>query len=263
MKLIVLVFIFASLFADKPELFLLKEYQKDSNITHWYMSEKLDGVRAFWDGKKLISRNGKVFAVPAFFTKEFPNMELDGELWSKRSDFSTISSIVNTQKATSRWKDLTYNVFEVPNAKGGLLQRLSIVKESNYLKVVKQIKIKNRIALNNFLKSVESRAGEGVVLRDASLPYYTGRNKNALKMKSYLDTECKVIGYTKGRGKFEGLLGSLLCEMKNSKTIKIGSGFSKQERKNPPKIGTVITFKYYGLTSKGNPRFPIYLRERK
>ena len=47
----------------KPELLLLETY-KDQNISGWLMSEKLDGVRAYWDGEKLISRGGKVFAAP-------------------------------------------------------------------------------------------------------------------------------------------------------------------------------------------------------
>ena len=75
-----------------------------------------------------------------------------------------------------------------------------------------------------------------------------------------MDTECEVVGYNRGQGKYQGVLGSLSCRMKNMQVIKIGSGFNEYERKNPPKIGAIITFKYYGLTSKGNPRFPIFLR---
>ena len=262
MKFIVLVFLFTALVAEKPELFLLKKYQEDMNVSGWYMSEKLDGVRAYWDGKKLISRNGKVFNTPLFFTKDFPKTELDGELWSKRGDFSNISSIVNTKKADDRWKSLSYNVFEVPNAKGTLLERLSTLNESKYIKRVKQIKFKSKKELKDFLKSVESKGGEGVVVRNASLPYYTGRDKNSLKMKSYLDTECVVTGFTQGKGKYKNLFGALLCKLENKHIIKIGSGFTNEERKHPPKIGAIITFKYYGLTSKGNPRFPVYLRER-
>jgi len=137
MKIFLFFFLASSLFASKPELFLLNKYSEDINVTSWYMSEKLDGVRAYWDGEKLISRGGKVFSVPAFFTKGFPKHELDGELWSKRGDFSNVSSIVNTKKLHNRWKNLTYNIFEVPNAKGNLLQRVETVKETKYLKLVK------------------------------------------------------------------------------------------------------------------------------
>jgi len=263
MKLFLLLFLFLSLEAKKPDLLLLNNYSDDINVTSWYMSEKLDGVRAYWDGEKLISRNGKVFPAPAFFTKAFPKTELDGELWSKRSDFSNVSSIVNKKLPHDAWQHLTYNIFEVPNAVGNLTQRLSKVKESKYLRIIKQLKVKNKTHLNDFLKEIEKKGGEGVVVRDGSLTYYTGRNNNALKVKSYIDEECEVVGYNRGNGKYKGMMGSLLCKMKNDKVIKIGTGFKNEQRKNPPEIGAIITFKYYGLTSKGNPRFPVFLRVRK
>ena len=263
MKLFLLSLLISSLLAGKPELILLNKYSEDMNVSSWYMSEKLDGVRAYWDGKRLISRNGKVFSVPSFFIKDFPSSELDGELWSKRRNFTNISSIVRKKQANESWEELTYNIFEVPNAEGNLLERLSTVKPSKYIKLIKQIKIKDNKHLNKFLKSVEKKGGEGIVVRDARLSYYTGRNNNALKVKSYVDDECEVTGYTDGKGKQNGMIGALFCKMQNQKMIKIGSGLSSKERTNPPKIGTIITFKYYGLTSKGNPRFPIFLRERK
>ena len=262
MKLFLLVFLISSLFAQRPDLLLLNNYSADMNVTFWYMSEKLDGVRAYWDGEKLISRSGKFFSVPAFFTKDFPKTKLDGELWSKRSDFSHISSIVNKKNSNDAWKELTYNVFEVPNAVGNLIERLKTVKETQYIKVIKQLKIKNKEHLEQFLKEIEKKAGEGVVVRDGSLNYYTGRNNNALKVKSYIDEECEVVDYNKGSGKYKNILGSLDCKMNNNKIIKIGSGLSDQQRANPPKIGAIITFKYYGLTSLGNPRFPIFMHVR-
>lgn len=250
----------SSLYAKKPELFLLNVYSKDINITSWYMSEKLDGVRAYWDGERLISRAGYDFNAPEFFTKDFPKHELDGELWSKREDFSNINSIVSTQDDKARWSELTYNIFEVPNAKGGLLKRLSLVKESKYLKLIKQIKVREREHLEEFFKELEAKGAEGLVVRDASLDYYAKRNNSALKVKSFSDDECEVINYTKGRGKYKDMLGSLVCKMQDGKIIKIGSGLSDKERAKPPQIGAIITFKYYGLTSKGNPRFPVFLR---
>ena len=262
MKLFLLVFLLSSLYGAKPELFLLDNYTKDKNVTLWYMSEKLDGVRAYWDGKKLLSRSGRVFAVPSFFIKNFPKHKLDGELWSKRADFSNVSSIVNRKTPHKGWDKLTYNIFEVPDVKGTLLERLSIVKSTKYIKIIKQIKVKNKKHLEEFLKYIEQKRGEGVVVRDGTLPYYTGRNRDALKVKSYIDEECEVVGYREGNGKYKDAVGSLLCKMSNKNIIKIGSGLSDTQRVHPPKIGAIITFKYYGLTSKGNPRFPVFLHLR-
>lgn len=263
MKIFLILFLFlSSLYAKKPELFLLNLYSKDINVTSWYMSEKLDGIRAYWDGKRLISRAGNDFNAPAFFTKDFPPHELDGELWSKREDFSNINSIVSTQSDKSRWSELTYNIFEVPNAKGGLLERLSLVKRSKYIRVIEQIEVRDNEHLEEFLKELEAKGAEGLVVRDGSLDYYAQRNNNALKVKSFNDTECEVVNYTKGKGKYKDMVGSLVCKMQDGKIIKIGSGLSDAQRADPPKIGAIITFKYYGLTSKGNPRFPIFLRIR-
>lgn len=250
------------LFAQKPELLLLNKYTQDMNVTGWYMSEKLDGVRAYWNGSELISRSGRVIVAPDFFTQGFPSSELDGELWSKRGDFANIASIVNKKVPDMAWRELTFNVFEVPHKEGNLLNRLKSVQTSSYIRVIQQLKVKDIQALRKFLKDVESKGGEGVVVRDGSLPYYYGRSNDALKVKSYVDEECEVVGEQEGKGKNKGKMGSLLCKMNSGKIIKIGSGFTQEERINPPKQGTLITFKYYGLTSKGNPRFPIFMRKR-
>ncbi|MDB2405607.1 hypothetical protein N9W00_01595 [Arcobacteraceae bacterium] len=134
-----------SLFASKPDLLLLKTY-KDQNTTNWVMSEKLDGIRAYWDGNKLLTRSGKVIHAPKWFTKEYPSFEIDGELWSKRGDFENISSIVRDKIPSKEWNQIKHYIFEVPNAKGGLLQRLSLVKpyENKYIKVLPQVKIKDK-----------------------------------------------------------------------------------------------------------------------
>lgn len=261
MKIMLIFFLLLlSLDAKKPELFLLNVYNKDINVTSWYMSEKLDGVRAYWDGKKLISRAGNDFDAPVFFTKDFPKYELDGELWSKREDFSNINSIVSTQDDKVRWNELTYNIFEVPNAKGGLIERLSLVRESKYIRLIKQIKVRDNKHLEEYQKELEAKGAEGLVVRDASLDYYTLRNNNSLKVKSFDDTECEIVAYTDGKGKYRDMIGSFVCKMQDGKMIKIGSGLSDAQRVNPPQIGAIITFKYYGFTTKGNPRFPVFLR---
>lgn len=252
--------------AAKPDLLLLKEYGDDVNVSGWLMSEKLDGVRAYWNGEQLISRGGQVFSAPLWFIKDFPPFEIDGELWNKRGDFDAISGIVRTQKPSNEWKQLTYNIFEVPNQKGGLLKRLSILEEylnkhpNNVIKILQQSPCKDKNHLKTFLKEVEEKGGEGIVVRNPDAPYIAKRTTQALKVKSFQDTECEVRGYNPGKGKYENKVGSLLCQMDNNKMINIGSGLSDSQRENPPKIGTIITFKYQGFTKNELPRFPVFLR---
>lgn len=273
--------------ASKPNLFLLKTYQPDQNVTGWCMSEKLDGVRAYWDGSRLISRGGLILNPPDWFIAGFPPFELDGELWSQRNDFEHIVSIVRQQQPSANWADLNYHVFEVPHQTGGLLQRLSVLQHyldgprkhssqkhgvnatlvtAPYLKVVAQTTIESRQALQVFFDQVIRAGGEGVVVRNPATLYKTGRLDDALKLKEFQDTECEVVGYRAGRGKYQGLTGSLKCRAQlpdqNPAMLWIGSGLSDHQRKNPPAIGSVVTFKYYGLTRRGLPRFPVFLRKR-
>lgn len=250
------------LWAQKPELLLLKVY-KDQNISGWVMSEKLDGVRAYWDGEHLISRGGKVINAPKWFTKEYPPFSIDGELWSKRGDFDFVSGAIREKVPDDKkWHKITHNIFEVPYAKGDLFERLSKVKpyENSIIKVVPQMRVKNRKSLQKFLKEVEEKGAEGVVVRDPNTPYIVKRTSKALKVKSFLDTECRVLGYNEGHGKYKGMMGSLVCQMDNNITFKIGSGFSDKQRINPPKIGDIVTFKYKEFTKNKKPRFSVFLR---
>ena len=255
--------LFTYLYADKPHLLLLKVYH-NQNISGWVMSEKLDGVRAYWDGKHLISRGGRIIHSPKWFTKDYPPFAIDGELWTKRGDFNHISSIVRDKRPSKEWNKITHNIFEVPNAKGNLFERLKKLKpyESNIIRIIPQIPVKSKKDMQKFLRLVESKGGEGVVVRDPKAPYIAKRTSKALKVKSFYDTECKVIGYKDGKGKYKGVLGSLICELKNGVIFKIGSGFSDKERKNPPKIGDIVTFKYKEFTKKHKPRFPVFLKVR-
>lgn len=237
----------------------------EANPQNYLWSEKLDGIRAYWDGKNLYSRSGKKLNPPAFFTQNFPPFALDGELWSKREDFEQIVSIVQSKTKQQEWNNLKFYIFEVPHQKNGLLDRLKVLEnylllhDAPFLSIIPQNPL--RSPLSSILKQVEENKGEGIVIREKNIPYYTGRTKHSMKCKSYQDRECKIIQYIQGKGKFEGKVGSFLCQ-DEEKIIKIGSGMDENFRNNPPPLDTIITYKFYGLTKKGNPRFPTFLRIR-
>ncbi|MEA2111617.1 MAG: DNA ligase [Campylobacterota bacterium] len=263
MKKLLLLFLPILLFSQKPQLLLLETYD-DQNITGWVMSEKLDGIRAYWDGKNLISRGGKIIHAPKWFTKEYPPFEVDGELWSKRKDFENISSIVRDSVPSKKWQEIKHYIFEVPNKEGNLTQRLNHAKpyENRYLKLLPQLTIKSTDHLHVFLQEIEKKGGEGVVVRDPNSPYIAQRTNKALKVKTFHDAECEIVGHNEGKGKYKNLLGSFTCKLKNGTTFKIGSGLSDELRQNPPTIGSIITFKYQEFTKYEKPRFPVFLRVR-
>ena len=255
----------SSLWCAKPELMLLEEWH-GQDVSNWLMSEKMDGVRAYWDGQKLISRNGIEFAAPSWFTEGFPPFPVDGELWSQRGDFSTIVSIVKKKEPHDGWKNIAFFAFDVPLENGGLIQRLVKLEyylklnQADYLKVVKQIPCKDEDDLKRFLSEIEKGGGEGVVIRNPDTKYVTKRDPNSLKVKSFYDAECEVIEHHKGEGKYKNTFGSLTCRDKEGILFDIGTGFSENERKNPPSIGSQITYKYQEITKGGKPRFPVFLR---
>ncbi len=261
MKTLILILIVVFLNAD---VMLLKRYN-GQNVNGWVMSEKLDGIRAYWDGKNLYTKNGNVIFAPKWFLASYPPFAIDGELWTKRADFANISSIVLSKKPGKKWKSIKHYIFDVPNAKGNLFQRLSMLKsyKSKFIKIIPQIKVFNKEQIYSFLNNVVRNGGEGIVIRDPEALYERKRSNKILKLKKYFDDECLVVGYTAGKGKFTGMLGALKCKLKNGIIIKIGSGFSIMERKNPPKIGSFVTFKYLGYTKNNLPRFPVFMRVRK
>ncbi|MDX1353790.1 MAG: DNA ligase, partial [Thiomicrorhabdus sp.] len=204
---------------DKPDLMLLKNYQLNQDVTGWLMSEKLDGVRAYWDGQHLVSRQGNIFNAPTWFTKGFPKFALDGELWLARGKFAETVSIVRQQVADSRWQQISYNVFEVPNQPGGLLARLSVLRgflqkhPHALITIIEQKSIGSNADVEKELKRVTALGGEGLVVRKADSLYQTGRLDWALKVKQKQDAECVVKGYSAGQGKYTGLVGALECEL--------------------------------------------------
>ncbi len=246
-----------------PPMMLAQEYRQQ-NIQGWLMSEKLDGVRAYWDGKRLISRQGYPFNPPAGFIHNFPPYPLDGELYSKRGDFENISAAV--RKHNGDWQGIKLHVFDVPNAAGRLDERLSVIQQrivrfpANIV-VIPQKPVNYFSEAEAYLNKIVAEGGEGIILRNPNAPYASGRSSDYLKLKPQQDAECIVTRHHEGKGKYEGKLGAISCRNEKGE-FKIGSGFKDAERDNPPPVGSLITYRYRGFTEKGLPRFATYLRIR-
>ena len=245
-----------------PHLMQAKEF-RGQNIRGWLMSEKLDGVRGFWDGRQLVSRNGYAFTPPPDFTRDFPPFALDGELFSGRGRFAEIAAALRT--AGDPWQGIKLHVFDVPDAPGGLVQRLQQAKDwllhhpHCRFTVIEQRPVYSLDEARRFLAEVEALGGEGVVFRAPDLPYQAGRHAGFLKWKRVFDDECTVVAHHPGRGKYVGLMGAVSCENRLGR-FRIGSGWKDADRRNPPAIGTRISYRYRGFTKNGLPRFATYLR---
>lgn len=261
----------ASLLAQLPQVQLADVYDetKHNDIRQYLVSEKFDGVRAIWTGKQFVTRQGNPINPPKWFTAPLPDVWLDGELWTKRGQFSVLSGIVRTKIPDDLlWQTVTYQVFDMPDTSTPFHRRyqnyLSLITKlnSSHINAVKQYQFSDNQQLSDYFNEVTKQDGEGVMLHLAEAKHTSGRSSALLKLKPYLDAEALVIEYLPGKGKYTGMLGALRVQTKQGVTFSIGTGFSDEERKRPPAIGSIITYRYHGYTKNGLPRFASFLRER-
>ncbi|RTE64823.1 DNA ligase [Amphritea opalescens] len=261
-------------FADKPKLQLATVYHAGLDVSDYWVSEKLDGVRGYWDGKQLLTRQGYRIHAPDWFTQVLPEQPLDGELWIGRGKFNAVSSLVRSasteasQGQADRWRRVKFMLFDLPQFPGTFTQRLQqlgqLVDEidRDWVQLIDQRRVSDDSTLMAWLKQVVADDGEGLMLHHQDALYQSGRSAQLLKLKLWQDAEAKVIGHQPGKGKYVGMLGALLVETPTGIRFKLGSGFTDQQRQHPPAIGSIVTYKYTGVSAKGVPRFASFMRVR-
>ncbi len=251
-----------------PPLLLAHVWENDIDLAGWWMSEKLDGVRAYWDGKRFISRLGNEFHAPDWFVDGLPESPLDGELWVERKAFQKTVSIVRRQDKSDHWKQIRYVVFDAPAMTDPFEERLQFLADlldgigSEFVSAHEQQRCKNLEHLRAELERIESLGGEGLMLRQPGSKYEAGRSTTLLKVKNFHDADGVVVEYVAGKGRHKGRLGALVVKMPDGTEFSVGTGFSDKQRESPPPIGTTITYRYQELSTGGVPRFPSFVRYR-
>ena len=255
--------------AGAPPLLLANVYREDVALDRYWVSEKLDGVRAYWDGERLRSRKGNPINAPPWFVAHFPRVPLDGELWMGRGAFERLSGAVRRQRPDdAQWREIRFMVFDLPSSPATFdrrLQRLRGMFEtvaSPYVALVEQFRVSGRAELMERLERVVAGGGEGLMLHKGSSLYAAGRSDDLLKLKTHEDAEAVVIGHLPGKGRLTGMLGALLVETPEGLRFRLGTGFSDEERRNPPPLGATVTYRHHGRTRNGVPRFASFLRIR-
>lgn len=255
--------------AEAPAILVANVYRDQVDVSRYLASEKLDGVRAIWDGQVLRFRSGKAINAPGWFLAGLPKQPLDGELWIARGQFERVSGIVRREiPDDSAWREVRYMIFELPGAPGTFSERAEqirrIVRQANvpWLFEIKQFFPVDRSNLKKRLDEVVRAGGEGLMLHLADAPYETGRSDVLLKVKPWQDAEAVVVGHQPGKGRFAGMLGALKVRTPEGKEFLLGTGFSAAQRREPPALGATVTYRYSELTNKGLPRFASFLRIR-
>ncbi len=230
------------------------------------MSEKLDGVRAYWDGHGFLSRQGNRYHAPNWFVAGLPETPLDGELWLVRKSFQRTVSIVRRQNENSLWEEIAFVVFDAPSVDENFETRQAFLQATlgghrpQYARGLQQDRCTGLDHLKEELARIESLGGEGLMLRQPESRYEAGRSSTLLKVKTFHDAEAYVIEHLAGRGRHKGRMGSLAVTLPDGTSFSVGTGFSDAQRENPPASGHTITFRYQELSDGGVPRFPSFVR---
>ncbi|KKC99385.1 MULTISPECIES: DNA ligase [Photobacterium] len=240
-----------------------------TTITDYWISEKLDGIRAHWNGQQLQTRTGHKINAPAWFTENWPDEALEGELWAGRDAFHLVSrTVLDSSPNSEQWQKIRFMIFDAPAHPGTFDERrhhmTTLINQLNhpYIQIIAQRKLSSIAMVKTWLSEIEADGGEGIMLHLASQPYVAGRSDSLVKIKRFEDAEAVVVGYEPGKGKYQGVMGALWVKMDGVPPFKIGTGFSDAERAIPPEIGSIITIRYNGLTHNQIPRFARYLRPR-
>lgn len=252
-----------------PPVSLADSYEDGIDVSQYWYSEKLDGIRAYWTGQHLVTRNGNRIYAPDWFIRVLPDYPLDGELWAGRGNFYLVQqTVLDRTPIDSAWQRIDFMLFDMPYSAGDYrkryynIQDLVFAIDAPHIKYVEHRAIQDETHLFEQLDQISQSDGEGVMLRKVSSRYQAGRGSDLLKLKRFEDAEALVVGYKPGTGRLLGMMGALLVRLSNGTEFYIGSGFTDDVRKSPPRIGSTITFRFNGYTHNGKPRFARFLRER-
>lgn len=255
--------------AQPPAIPLANHYHQGIELRRYWLSEKLDGVRAYWDGERLWSRGGHQYRAPDWFTEGFPEHPLDGELWAGRGRFAELSGIVRKARpVAAEWQQVRFHVFDLPlpaipfGERYQRLQALVRAAGSSYLELVAQHSVADHDELMARLQRVSAKGAEGLMLKRIDSLYTAGRSDDLLKVKTHADAEATVLEHLPGKGRYRGMMGALKVQLANGRELRIGTGFSDAKRRRPPSVGAAVTFRYRGYTATGLPRFASFLRVR-
>ena len=200
---------------------LAEHYPADEaiDLAAFWISEKYDGIRAYWNGSSLLTRNGHEINAPAWFTAGLPALALDGELWIGRGQIEAVSAAVRDRVPDdTAWRRVRFMVFDLPGHGGAFDARRTALEAAvaaarvDWLIAVQHSRVADERELRKRLADMVRSGGEGLMLRRAGSLYHHTRSGDLLKLKELLDAEARVVAYLPGKGKYAGMMGALKVE---------------------------------------------------
>lgn len=219
-----------------PMLLALYHPNLVQNPTEWLVSEKLDGVRALWDGSTLLSRNGIVFVPPQAFLDALPRglpWVLDGELYISHS--TPLEQLVSVLRGNT-WLGVRFLVFDAQIDGMPYSERLQAINKTPYTGgVIPQVPVRSHEDIATRVRTIN---GEGIVVRHRDGIYEFGkRSRHVLKHKRVFVADGVVVSHDHSQATIGvSVLGGIANIV--------------SPRQPPPIIGSQVRVRYYGLTAK-------------
>ena len=300
-------------------MFLMKGkfYEKNRVVGDWWLSHKIDGMRAFWDGGRyrgvaladvpfanmdkvrddsviatgLWSSAGKIIYASEDWLDKLPGFPCDGELRCGNSFADTVS-VCKRSVSKKDWlgEGVVYNIFDLPNIFMGMERKVRLsngnywhipqfeldwkgaimgewnsvvdvmekeIEQNEAVSVIGQERISSQVSLAKRMEMALADGFEGLVIRQNSLLFMPGRQDSLLKMKPVRDVDCRVVGFVDGKGRLEGMVGSLIVEtigtdMKPGIRFKVNAG--SDAKRGVWKEGDIVNVLYRELTKDGVPK---------
>ncbi len=222
-------------------------------IVGWLASEKIDGIRATWDGRRMVSRSGKEIRIPKIMKTYLPGeSKLDGELHYGRGNFPKTIQLIHADEPN--FSGLRYAVFDAPMPDVPFGLRVKYVDEVCRrirkraprgrripIHPVKHIAVKSLAHARSMLKEVLDVGGEGVIVRHPQSLYRHGRSNLYLKLKPVVEIKGVVVGFE------PGVVGSNEIRLENG-------AFTFIKGKRLP-VGKAVVVEAQQILASGAPRF--------
>jgi len=268
--------VWLGLVVDYPCMLASQYEQKLVDKIQWpaMVQLKMDGMRfnaIVRDGQcEFKSRNGKTIDLLGNLEKEFVELAngidtvFDGELLVK-DDSGTLNrqtgngilnkagkgTITDTEAAmvyATIWDIIPYMYFIDSYCPTPYKDRFARLKEADKISIVPNFIVENIDEAQAKFKEYYDQGEEGIILKDVNAPWENKRSKALIKFKGELECDLKIVDIEDGTGKYEGMLGALVCESEDGIIkVKVGSGFNDEDRKKIKKqdvLGKVVAVKY-------------------
>lgn len=239
-----------------------------------YAQLKMDGMRfnaIVKDGKcEFRSRNGKQIQLLGYLEEEFvkiangENLVFDGELLVNDKgvilDRQTGNGILNKAvKGTisidearkvhaTIWDVINYDTFKIGEGKLVYQTRFSMLENMSLPNKIHLVESKVVGSIEEAQKIFEeylAQGQEGIILKDMTGVWQDKRVKTQIKFKAELDCDLLVVDVQPGTGKYEGMVGALICESADGVIkVDVGSGLSDEDRLRTDYVGKIVAVVY-------------------